>query len=67
MTLGDFGDIVGQKATVYRAMSLAAGWKTIPGEILLQFSGMIKTARGERADVQEGRDHPRNGAVDRRE
>ena len=33
VTLGDFGDIVGQKATLYRAMSLAESWKTIPGEI----------------------------------
>ena len=54
VTLGDFGDIVGQQATIYRAMSLADGWQTIPGDILLQFSGMLKTARGQAADVQEG-------------
>ena len=55
VTVGDFGDLVGQKATIYRAMSLAEAWKTIPGELLLQFSGMLKTARGQAADVQEGR------------
>ena len=55
VTVGDFGDIVGQKATIYRAMSLAEAWKTIPGELLLQFSGMLKTARGQAADVREGR------------
>ena len=54
MTVGDFGDIVGQKATVYHGMSLADGWKTIPGEILLQFSGTLKTARGGISSVQEG-------------
>ena len=54
VTLGDFGDIVGQQATIHRSMSLADGWQTIPGDILLQFSGMLKTARGQRADVQEG-------------
>ena len=55
VTVGEFGDLVGQKATIYRAMSLAEAWKTIPGELLLQFSGMLKTARGQAADVQEGR------------
>ena len=54
VTIGDFGDIVGQQATIHRAMSLADSWKTIPGEILLQFSGTLKTARGQTADVQEG-------------
>ena len=54
VTLGDFGDIVGQKATIHRAMSVADGWKTIPGEILLQFSGTLKTSSGQTADVQEG-------------
>ena len=54
VTVGDFGDIVGQKATVYHGMSLAEGWKTIPGEILLQFSGTLKTARGGLSSVQEG-------------
>ena len=54
VTVGDFGDIVGQRATIHRAMTLADGWKTIPGEILLQFSGTLKTARGQMADVQEG-------------
>ena len=54
VTIGDFGDIVGQKATIHRAMSLAESWKTIPGELLLQFSGTLKTARGQAADVQEG-------------
>ena len=54
VTVGDFGDIVGQKATVYHGMSLADGWKTIPGEILLQFSGTLKTARGGLSSVQEG-------------
>ena len=54
VTLGDFGDIVGQKATVYHGMSLADGWKTIPGEILLQFSGTLKTARGGASSVREG-------------
>ena len=54
VTVGDFGDIVGQKATVYHGMRLADGWKTIPGEILLQFSGTLKTARGGLSSVQEG-------------
>ena len=54
VTVGDFGDIVGQQATLHRAMSLAEGWKTIPGELLLQFSGTLKTARGQAADIQEG-------------
>ena len=54
VTLGDFGDSPGQKATIHRAMSLADSWKTIPGELLLQFSGTLKTARGQTADVQEG-------------
>ena len=54
VTIGDFGDSPGQKATIYRAMSLAESWKTIPGELLLQFSGTLKTARGQTADVQEG-------------
>ena len=54
VTVGDFGDIVGQQATLHRAMSLADSWKTIPGEVLLQFSGTLKTARGQAADIQEG-------------
>ena len=54
VTVGDFGDIVGQKATLHRAMTLAESWKTIPGDILLQFSGTLKTARGQAADVLEG-------------
>ena len=54
VTVGDFGDIVGQQAVIHRAMRLAESWKTIPGDILLQFSGTLKTARGHRADVQEG-------------
>ena len=54
MTVGDFGDIVGQQATIHRAMSLADGWQTIPGDLLLQFAGTLKTARGQKADVQEG-------------
>ena len=54
VTLGEFGDIVGQQATIHRAMTLADGWKTIPGEILLQFSGTLKTARGQANDVREG-------------
>ena len=54
VTVGDFGDIVGQEATVYHGMSLADGWKTIPGEILVQFSGTLKTARGGISSVQEG-------------
>ena len=54
VTVGEFGDIVGQQAAIHRAMTLADGWKTIPGELLLQFSGTLKTARGQTADVQEG-------------
>ena len=54
VTIGEFGDIVGQQATIHRAMTLADGWKTIPGEILLQFAGTLKTALGQKADVQEG-------------
>ena len=54
VTVGDFGDIVGQRATIHRAMRIAEAWKTIPGDILLQFSGTLKTARGQKADVQEG-------------
>ena len=54
VTVGDFGDIVGQKAVLHRAMSLADAWNVIPGEILLQFSGTLKTARGEANDVREG-------------
>ena len=54
VTVGEFGDIVGQQATIHRAMTLADGWKTIPGDILLQFAGTLKTARGQKADVQEG-------------
>ena len=33
VTVGDFGDIVGQQATLHRAMSLADSWKVIPGEL----------------------------------
>ena len=54
VTVGDFGDIVGQQAMIHRAMSLADSWKTIPGDVLLQFAGTLKTARGQKADVQEG-------------
>ena len=54
VTLGEFGDIVGQQATIHRAMTLADGWKTIPGEILLQFAGTLKTARGQANDVRDG-------------
>ena len=54
VTVGEFGDVVGQQATIHRAMTLADGWKTIPGDILLQFAGTLKTARGQKADVQEG-------------
>ena len=54
VTVGEFGDVVGQQATIHRAMTLADGWKTIPGELLLQFAGTLKTARGQEADVQEG-------------
>lgn len=54
VTVGDFGDIVGQQATIHRAMSLAESWKTIPGELLLQFAGTLKTARGQTNDVREG-------------
>ena len=54
VTVGEFGDVVGQPATIHRAMTLADGWKTIPGELLLQFAGTLKTARGQKADVQEG-------------
>ena len=53
-TTGDFGDIVGQKATIHHAVTLADSWKTIPGDILLQFSGMLKTARGGTSGVREG-------------
>ena len=35
-------------------MTLAESWKTIPGELLLQFSGTLKTARGQATDIQEG-------------
>ena len=54
VTVGDFGDIVGQQATIHRAMTLAESWKTIPGDLLLQFSGTLKTARGQQNDVLEG-------------
>ena len=54
VTIGDFGDIVGQQAVIHRAMTLAESWKTIPGDILLQFSGVLKTARGQANDVREG-------------
>ena len=54
VTLGEFGDSPGHAATLHRAMSLAESWKTIPGELLLQFSGTLKTARGQAADIQEG-------------
>ena len=54
VTVGDFGDIVGQQATLHRAMSLADSWKVIPGELLVQFSGTLKTARGQTDDLQEG-------------
>ena len=54
VTVGEFGDVVGQQATIHRAMTLADGWKTIPGDLLLQFAGTLKTARGQTADVQEG-------------
>ena len=54
VTVGDFGDIVGQQAMIHRAMALADSWKTIPGDVLLQFAGTLKTARGQKADVQEG-------------
>ena len=54
VTVGDFGDIVGQQAMIHRAMSLADGWQTIPGDVLLQFAGTLKTARGQENDVREG-------------
>ena len=54
VTVGEFGDLVGQKATIYHGMRLADAWKTIPGEILLQFSGTLKTARGGTSSVREG-------------
>ena len=54
VTVGEFGDVVGQQATIHRAMTLADGWKTIPGELLLQFAGTLKTARGRYNDVREG-------------
>ena len=54
VTVGEFGDIVGQQATIHRAMTLADGWKTIPGDLLLQFAGTLKTARGQANDVREG-------------
>ena len=54
VTVGEFGDVVGQQATIHRAMTLADGWKTIPGELLLQFAGTLKTARGQANDVREG-------------
>ena len=54
VTVGEFGDVVGQQATIHRAMTLADGWKTIPGDLLLQFSGTLKTARGQANDVREG-------------
>ena len=54
VTVGEFGDVVGQQATIHRAMTLADGWKTIPGELLLQFAGTLKTARGQENDVREG-------------
>ena len=54
VTVGEFGDLVGQKATIYHGMRLADAWKTIPGEILLQFSGTLKTTRGGTSSVREG-------------
>ena len=54
VSVGEFGDIVGQKVTLHRAMSLAESWKTIPGELILQFAGTLKTARGQAADIREG-------------
>ena len=52
--VGDFGDIVGQKAMIHRALRLAGSWRIIPGDVLLQFSGTLKTARGQAEDLQEG-------------
>ena len=54
VTVGEFGDVVGQPATIHRAMTLADGWKTIPGDLILQFAGTLKTARGQANDVREG-------------
>ena len=54
VTVGEFGDVVGQQATIHRAMTVSDGWKTIPGDLLLQFSGTLKTARGQENDVREG-------------
>ena len=54
VTVGEFGDILGQRAMIHRAMVLADGWQTIPGDVLLQFAGMLKTARGQDNDVLEG-------------
>ena len=54
VTVGEFGDTVGQRAMIHRAMSLADGWQTIPGDLLVQFAGTLKTVRGQTADVQEG-------------
>ena len=53
-TTGDFGDIVGEKATIHHAVTLADSWKTIPGDLLLQFSGTLKTALGGTSSVREG-------------
>ena len=67
LTTGDFGDIVGQTATIHHAVTLADSWKTIPGDILLQFSGTLKTALGGTSGVREGTIRPRDVSVNRRD
>ena len=54
VTTGLLGDVVGKRAMIHRAMRIAESWKTIPDELILQFAGTLKTARGQTADVQEG-------------
>ena len=66
LTIADFGDIVGQRATVYRAVSLAEAWKTLSPAIFCCNSPACSRRRaGQDRRCGGGNDHPRYGAVGR--
>ena len=67
VTVGDFGDIVGQKATIYHGMSLADGWENHPRR---DPSPILRYAEDgtRRALLRAGRDDsPRDVKVYRRD
>ena len=67
VTVGDFGDIVGQKATILPRNVARGGLEDDPRR---HFASILRHAqdgaRGKRRRAR-GQDHPRDGAVDRRE